>query len=148
MILDMMPVSHSVRTEWFIIFDMFNYIFSNTMYFIQISLKFVQNPVHWHTHTHMYVTRSQSLNPFTPPLSWVFPDPLQWRHNGHDGVSNHQSHDCLLNHLFGCILSLSKSFPFIQRSNAGMFYTFKLGHQTICKDFARTVLAMQSGWWV
>ena len=27
--------------------------------------------------------------------------PLQWRHNEHDGVSNHQSHDCLLNRLFG-----------------------------------------------
>ena len=25
---------------------------------------------------------------------------LQWRHNERDGVSNHQSHDCLLNHLF------------------------------------------------
>ena len=25
---------------------------------------------------------------------------LQWRHNGHDSVSNHQSHDCLLNRLF------------------------------------------------
>ena len=24
---------------------------------------------------------------------------LQWRHNGHDGLSNHQPHDCLLNHL-------------------------------------------------
>ena len=24
----------------------------------------------------------------------------QWRHNGRDGVSNHQSHDCLLNRLF------------------------------------------------
>ena len=24
---------------------------------------------------------------------------LQWRHNGRDGVSNHQPHDCLLNHL-------------------------------------------------
>ena len=23
--------------------------------------------------------------------------PLQWRHNGRDGVSNHQPHDCLLN---------------------------------------------------
>ena len=27
---------------------------------------------------------------------------LQWRHNGHDGVSNHQLHDCLLNRLFRC----------------------------------------------
>ena len=25
---------------------------------------------------------------------------LQWRHNGHDSVSNHHSHDCLLNRLF------------------------------------------------
>ena len=27
---------------------------------------------------------------------------LQWRHNEHDGVSNHQPHDCLLNRLFRC----------------------------------------------
>ena len=26
---------------------------------------------------------------------------LRWRHNEHDSVSNHQPHDCLLNHLFG-----------------------------------------------
>ena len=26
--------------------------------------------------------------------------PLQWRHNGHDGVSNNQLRDCLLNRLF------------------------------------------------
>ena len=25
---------------------------------------------------------------------------LRWRHNVHDGVSNHQPHDCLLNRLF------------------------------------------------
>ena len=25
---------------------------------------------------------------------------LQWRHNGRDGISNHQYHDCLLNYLF------------------------------------------------
>ena len=25
---------------------------------------------------------------------------LQWRHNGRDGVSNHQPHDCLLHRLF------------------------------------------------
>ena len=28
--------------------------------------------------------------------------PLQWRHNERDGVSNHQPHDCLLNHSFRC----------------------------------------------
>ena len=26
--------------------------------------------------------------------------PLQWRDNGHDGISNHQPHHCLLNRLF------------------------------------------------
>ena len=30
-------------------------------------------------------------------LFWV---PLRWHHNGHDIVSNHQPHDCLLNCLF------------------------------------------------
>ena len=28
------------------------------------------------------------------------PDTLQWRHNEHDGISNHQPRDCLLNCLF------------------------------------------------
>ena len=27
---------------------------------------------------------------------------LKWRHDGHDGVSNHQPHDCLLSRLFRC----------------------------------------------
>ena len=27
--------------------------------------------------------------------------PLQWCHNEHDGVSNHQPHDCLLSHFLG-----------------------------------------------
>ena len=35
---------------------------------------------------------------------WLGPysimDALQWRHNGHDGVSNHQPHHCLFNRLF------------------------------------------------
>ena len=34
--------------------------------------------------------------------------PLQWRHNGRDGVSNHQPHDCLLNRLFGRRSNISK----------------------------------------
>ena len=28
------------------------------------------------------------------------PSALLWRHNGHDGVSNHQLHGCLVNRLF------------------------------------------------
>ena len=33
---------------------------------------------------------------------WSVRYPLRWRHNGHDGVSNHQPHHCLLKRLFGC----------------------------------------------
>ena len=29
-----------------------------------------------------------------------YPYALQWRHNGRNGISNHQPHDCLLNRLF------------------------------------------------
>ena len=32
------------------------------------------------------------------PVKW--PPTLQWRYNERDGVSNHQHHDCSLNHLF------------------------------------------------
>ena len=45
----------------------------------------------------------------TPTLSWLIHSctgkndkSLRWRHNGHDGVSNHQPRHCLLNRLFGC----------------------------------------------
>ena len=31
---------------------------------------------------------------------WLQMPSLQWRHYGHDSVSNHQPHDCLLNRLF------------------------------------------------
>ena len=33
-------------------------------------------------------------------ISQIGIDSLQWRNNGHDSVSNHQPHDCLLNRLF------------------------------------------------
>ena len=41
------------------------------------------------------------------PYLWIYAKlvqviTLQWRHDGHHGVSNHQSHDCLLNCLFRC----------------------------------------------
>ena len=35
-----------------------------------------------------------------PTTNKAFPFPLQWRHNDHDGASNHQPHGCLLNRLF------------------------------------------------
>ena len=36
--------------------------------------------------------------------------PLRWRHNVHDGVSNHQPHHCLLNRLFGCRSKKTSTF--------------------------------------
>ena len=63
--------------------------------------------------------------------------PLQWRHNEHDGISNHQPHDCLINHLFRhrskktskiCVTGLcegnspvSNEFPAQRASNVAMF---------------------------
>ena len=41
---------------------------------------------------------------FTATLSKgseLIADTVQWRHDEHDGVSNHQPHDCLLNRLIG-----------------------------------------------
>ena len=34
-------------------------------------------------------------------ILWWLIFALQWRRNEHDGVSNHQPHDCLINRLFG-----------------------------------------------
>ena len=33
-------------------------------------------------------------------VAYSSPSPLQWCHNEHDGISNHQPHHCLLNRLF------------------------------------------------
>ena len=60
-------------------------------------------------------TKTKRLTPRKPPTLDRYAKPpsiatplwlesvhtLQWRHNGRDGVSNHQPRDCLLNRLFG-----------------------------------------------
>ena len=43
----------------------------------------------------------EKLPPLTRPTKIHYFMSLQWRHNEHDGVSNHQPHDCFLNRLFG-----------------------------------------------
>ena len=35
---------------------------------------------------------------------------LQWRHNGRDGVSNHQPYDCLFNRLFKVQIKETSTF--------------------------------------
>ena len=41
---------------------------------------------------------SQHINSHNTGIQFA----LLWHHNGHDSVSNHQPHHCLLNRLFGC----------------------------------------------
>ena len=45
--------------------------------------------------------RTPLLDYHTRSWLWSLTQSLRWRHNGRDGVSNHQPHDCLLNSLFG-----------------------------------------------
>ena len=50
---------------------------------------------------YVFLTEYYSLrNEFQHVCKRGLVDTLQWRHNGHDSVSNHQPHDCLLNRLF------------------------------------------------
>ena len=44
-------------------------------------------------------TLSSQLMPITSTTRIVMPNTVLWRHNGRDGVSNHQPHDCLLHRL-------------------------------------------------
>ena len=48
---------------------------------------------HWILYTEFILCKLHELS-----SNWNHP--LQWRHNGHDSVANHQSHNCLLNRLF------------------------------------------------
>ena len=54
--------------------------------------------------TYSYLARWTAGGVFPRLLGWVLHQfvlaTLQWHHNGHDSVSNHQPHDCLLSRLF------------------------------------------------
>ena len=49
----------------------------------------------WDIYIHIYTILCLYI---TDGMSQLIP--LEWRHNRHDSVSNHQPHDCLLNRLF------------------------------------------------
>ena len=51
-------------------------------------------------------------------LSWVKDCSLLWCHNGHDSVSNHLPHDCLLTGLCAGNLPWTSEFPAQMASNA------------------------------
>ena len=44
----------------------------------------------------------KAAHPWPDAYDVVVFDTLHWRHNDHDGISNHQLHGCLLNRLFRC----------------------------------------------
>ena len=87
---------------------------------------YVRFAVHWHW-TFMRF----------PQCLYGNSEALQWRHNGRDGVSNHQPHDCLFKRLFGRISKKTSNlrvtglcagnspvtgeFPTQKASNAEMF---------------------------
>ena len=53
-------------------------------------------------HGHLRVYDSILLLLFGTESGLNYWYPLPWRHNGHDNVSYHQPHHCLLNRLCGC----------------------------------------------
>ena len=54
----------------------------------------------WMLRTKEILRVSEGCSIWHIPVCHWFVYPLQWRHNGHDGVSNHQPDECLLNRLF------------------------------------------------
>ena len=63
----------------------------------------------WDTHAHLCKVAFNAFSQHqgetsgwnSSPLNTKQNKALQWRHHGHDGVSNHQPHHCLLNRLCG-----------------------------------------------
>ena len=84
--------------------------------------------------------------------------PFQCRHNGRDGVSNHQPRDCLLNHLLNRwpVNSLHKSpatrkmFPFDDAiMKSGIMMTFSsqcLLYWLVNRAQSKSVLSIQRNW--
>ena len=60
-------------------------LFNFSRHLFRLTLKYVNDCHYW-----LHVSRVQRLQATS----------LHWRHNDHDGVSNHQPHGCLLNRLF------------------------------------------------
>ena len=61
------------------------------MFFFMSCARRVDKALHFTVNDYTLITHSRVF---------VLVPPLQWHHNGHWGVSNHQPHDCLLNRLF------------------------------------------------
>ena len=86
---DILQTGYSIATAHFLAVSWwFHWMDSNAICFVHTNFK------HWFlTFLSAGWVKGLALD---PNQGW----PLQWRHNEHDGVSNHQPYDCLLNHLF------------------------------------------------
>ena len=64
---------------------------------LQMHIWFIYSSVNW-----IIKTSDDLLHVWCQANTWTNATiSLHWRHNDHDSVSNHQSHGCLLNRLFG-----------------------------------------------
>ena len=100
------------KTKWPMFCRHFQMHFLQSNIFISIQISLKSGPIS----PHNKLTRAQLITlcrtgakPLPGPIITWFTDvcmrlqassTLQWRNNGHDSVSNHQPHDCLLNRLF------------------------------------------------
>ena len=89
-------------TMWHVIALSFsqNYIIVSYNWFVYICNKMIM--LHCYFCQIFMTSIKKKWNKRGQQLSFVWSrvQPLQWRHNERDGVSDHQSHDCLLNRLF------------------------------------------------
>ena len=89
-------------TSQIINIDMHKFIISFTIRVMQYKLWYIYK--HWndvlktHIYIHLCTNTLKFHNNMSSKEKILFL--LQWRHNEHDGISNHQPHDCLLKRLF------------------------------------------------
>ena len=75
-------------------------LFKHLLLYVLISPLFLICITHiTHAHGMCWVVSVTLYMPYK--CTYIGCTPLNWRHNGHDGVSNHQPHDCLLDRLSG-----------------------------------------------
>ena len=75
---------------------------TKTLHNIKKALKQWHKMKHWHNGISIHELFYKSTDVLPCGNDFNKSNTLRWRHNGQDGVSNHQPHHCLLNSLFGC----------------------------------------------
>ena len=120
----------------------------------------------WSNYMHIRNWANDNINQKTQVVSLKIDyfNQLQWRHNGRDGVSNHQPHHCLLNCLFRgrskktsklrviCLCAgnspVTGEFPAQMARNAENVFTVRRHHATLLITFRSRVVidAIQVCW--